>query len=218
MSREQAYFESAMETWSEVQDSKWSEEKKKARARRGARRRVRRQDELLWALYRVTDLTQLEAAKAAIVERKHQPTQGRASQIYRQIEDEILIYCERLNRTDFESYEEAEEKLSEKGGCVGPQYLTTSDMHAMPELVLDSMRQQLAETIVAYEAWERFKDPPRNFPEWAGAVLDDEVVDQAAELRAEYYERHPVYGEDTGFDPAPAVEAALEDEQAAEQG
>jgi len=152
------------------------------------RRRQRKENELMWALYRLTDRTQTECAEAAIQEPERRPKQSQISRIVSSVEENILLYCEHFDGPTAENPDEAVEEARSRGRCQGVLRTTQEELKALPEETYDAWLDWQARIILQQHAFRALGKPSGELPEWAGEVLPEEIAERATTLRREMWD------------------------------
>ena len=146
------------------------------------RRLEQRENELMWALARETDLTQAECGKVAVMSKSEAPGQSRVSKIVSEVDDRILERCYQLDQKNPD--QEADETLTHF------LRLSAGKLQSSPEPVKEEYKTYIAETIIRREALRRAMEPQTEVPEWAEKQLPGEIADNLTELRTEQYYNH----------------------------
>lgn len=193
--RHQELFEELTGSWDG--DSKLAEH-----VREGLQREARRENERMWALYRLSDRSQEATAREIIDDRDARPDQSQVSRIIRRVDERILAECTTLDPERPENVPEDE--------CHNFIQVSEDKLDALTEPFEEAYKDFLAETILRRHALDAAATPTKEFPDWCEEFLPAELVDQLARLRAEHYESMHWYREDPQAEPTPEVRRELE--------
>jgi hypothetical protein len=153
-----------------------------------ARQRQRKENELIWALYRLTDRTQTECAEAAISEPERRPKQSQVSRIVSSVEEEVLSYSAHFPVDSADDAAEAQSRARERGQTHGVLETTPEETKTLPEGTYEAWLDWQARIILQREAFRTLAEPWRELPEWADEVLPEDVAAKASDMRAELWD------------------------------